>query len=73
MDNRGFERDLESKKVEGKRGSSHDGVASKLTVEQVKREKRRIYLNLILVSLPFLLLFTAFETTNKQASIIHQR
>ena len=71
MENRGFEGNLESRKVEGKSGSSHHDVASKLTVEQVKTEKRRIYLNLILVSLAFLLLFTAFETTNKLQSSIN--
>ena len=66
MDNRGFERDLESIKFKGKRNFS-----SKLTVEQVKKEKQRIYLNLILVSLAFLLLFTAIGTTHSLQSSIN--
>ena len=46
MDNNGFERDLESRKSV----SSEQDVTSKLTVEQVKTEKRQIYKNLFLIS-----------------------
>ena len=70
MDNRGFERDLESI-FKGKRGSSQQNFASKLTIEQVKKEKQRIYLNLILVSFAFLLLFTAIGTTHSLQSSIN--
>ena len=68
MDNSGFERDLESRKSV----SSDQDVTSKLTAEQVKTEKRRIYKNLILISFAFLLLFTAFGTTGSLQSSINK-
>ena len=68
MDNSGFERDLESRKSV----SSDQDVRSKLTAEQVKTEKRRIYKNLILISFAFLLLFTAFGTTGSLQSSINE-
>ena len=68
MDNSGFERDLESIK----RVSSDQDLTSKLTAEQVKTEKRRIYKNLILISFAFLLLFTAFGTTGSLQSSINE-
>ena len=68
MDNGGFERDLESRK----RVSSDQDVTSKLTVEQVKTEKRQIYKNLLLISFAFLLLFTAFGTTGSLQSSINE-
>ena len=71
MDNTGFEGDLESRTNEGKSLSSHQDVSSKLTMEQVKKEKRRIYKNLILISFAFLLLFTAFGTTGSLQSSIN--
>ena len=72
MDNRGFEQDLERRTIEGKSASSHQDVTSKLTVQQVKTEKRRIYKNLILISFAFLLLFTAFGTTSSLQSSINE-
>ena len=46
------------------RGVEQDGEA--------KKEKRRIYKNLILISLAFLLLFTAFGTTSSLQSSINE-
>ena len=46
------------------RGVEQDGEA--------KKERRRIYKNLILISLAFLLLFTAFGTTSSLQSSINE-
>ena len=72
MDNGGFERDLESRKVEGKRVSLYEDVTSKPTAEQARKEKRGIYKNLVLISVAFLLHFTAFGTTSSLQSSINK-
>ena len=72
MDNRGFERDLESRKAEGKGVALYEDDTSKPTAEQAGKEKRGIYKNLVLISVAFLLHFTAFGTTGSLQSSINK-
>ena len=53
MDNRGFERDLESRKAEGKGVALYEDDTSKPTAEQAGKEKRGTYKNLVLISVAF--------------------
>ena len=63
MENDAFEGDLECREKPG---------TSKPSAAQIKKEKRRIYKNLILISFAFLLLFTAFGTTSSLQSSINE-
>ena len=63
MENDAFEGDLEYREKPG---------TSKPSAAQIKKEKRRIYKNLILISFAFLLLFTAFGTTSSLQSSINE-
>ena len=72
MDNGGFERDIESRKIEGKGVALYEDDTSTPTVEQAGKEKRGIYKNLFLISAAFLLHFTAFNTTSSLQSSINR-
>lgn len=48
-----------------------NGSGSGLTQEQIKKEKRGIYKNVLLISVAFLLLFVAFESMSKLQSSIN--
>jgi len=66
MDNSGYEHETQTKQ-----NNNTEAKVIPLTEEEIKAEKKIIYKNVILISLAFLLLFTAFESMAKLQSSIN--